>query len=210
MTNCYYIVKDGQGNVIGRYDYRDEAISFAEECFDEDTSVEAVEVELTDDGLEEVINAETIWSTTSQELEALLKDTKQSELTEDTHNKYAKPEGDRVAAFNNALKYAKKDNTAYIYGYTNHEGKFFALDRPMKLQSESAFRQQYKNSKVIYVAYPDKDFITESKDVPVVSCEVTDVITHSEDEKPVDCKGEKKPLEKPLTEEAGPVENPDE
>jgi hypothetical protein len=37
-------------------------------------------------------------------------------------------------------------------------------------------------------------------DNAVVDCEVADVITHSEDEKPVDCKGEKKPLEKPLTE----------
>ena len=38
-------------------------------------------------------------------------------------------------------------------------------------------------------------------DNAVVDCEVADVIAHSEDEKPVDCKGEKKPLEKPLTEE---------
>lgn len=37
-------------------------------------------------------------------------------------------------------------------------------------------------------------------DNAVVDCKVADVITHSEDEKPVDCKGEKKPLEKPLTE----------
>lgn len=37
-------------------------------------------------------------------------------------------------------------------------------------------------------------------DNAVVDCKVADVVTHSEDEKPVDCKGEKKPLEKPLTE----------
>lgn len=42
--------------------------------------------------------------------------------------------------------------------------------------------------------------IVESKDVPVVDCLVNDVITHSEDEKPLDCENEKKPLEKPLTE----------
>lgn len=88
MTNCYYIVKDGQGNVIGRYDYRDEAISFAEECFDEDTSVEAVEVELTDDGREEVIDAETIWSTTSQELEE-----SQSQEIGDTYSTLSKKYG---------------------------------------------------------------------------------------------------------------------
>lgn len=37
-------------------------------------------------------------------------------------------------------------------------------------------------------------------DNAVVDCKVADVVTHSEDEKPVDCKSEKKPLEKPLTE----------
>lgn len=42
--------------------------------------------------------------------------------------------------------------------------------------------------------------LQESNDVPVVKCPVNDVITHSEDEKPLDCKMEKKPLEKPLTE----------
>ena len=41
-------------------------------------------------------------------------------------------------------------------------------------------------------------------DNAVVDCEVAKVITHSEDEKPVDCKGEKKPLEKPLTEDTLP------
>ena len=37
-------------------------------------------------------------------------------------------------------------------------------------------------------------------DNAVVDCKVNKVITHSEDEKPVDCEGKKKPLEKPLTE----------
>ena len=37
-------------------------------------------------------------------------------------------------------------------------------------------------------------------DNAVVDCKVADVVTHSEDEKPVDCEGKKKPLEKPLTE----------
>ena len=40
----------------------------------------------------------------------------------------------------------------------------------------------------------------EGTDNAVVDCKVADVVTHSEDEKPVDCKGKKKPLEKPLTE----------
>ena len=37
-------------------------------------------------------------------------------------------------------------------------------------------------------------------DNAVVDCKVNKVIAHCEDEKPVDCLGEKKPLEKPLTE----------
>lgn len=46
----------------------------------------------------------------------------------------------------------------------------------------------------------ESDQELEGTDNAVVDCKVADVITHSEDEKPVDCKGEKKPLEKPLTE----------
>ena len=89
-------------------------------------------------------------------------------LAEETHAKYAKPEGDRVAAYNNALKYAKKENKPFIYGYTNHTGKFFAAETPMKvtgrpIDAEKEFRSRYKNCNAIYVVYPDKDFITESK-----------------------------------------------
>lgn len=40
----------------------------------------------------------------------------------------------------------------------------------------------------------------EGTDNAVVKCKVADVVTHSEDEKPVDCEDKKKPLEKPLTE----------
>lgn len=40
----------------------------------------------------------------------------------------------------------------------------------------------------------------EGTDNAVVDCKVADIITHSEDEKPVDCEGKKKPLEKPLAE----------
>lgn len=42
----------------------------------------------------------------------------------------------------------------------------------------------------------------DGTDNAVVDCKVADVITHSKDEKPVDCEGKKKPLEKPLTESA--------
>ena len=93
-------------------------------------------------------------------------------LSEETHAKYAKPEGDRVAAYNNALKYAKKENKPFIYGYTNRAGKFFAAETPMKVKgspadAEKEFRSRYKNCNVIYVAYPEKDFIDENLEQPI-------------------------------------------
>lgn len=93
-------------------------------------------------------------------------------LAEETHAKYAKPEGDRVAAYNNALKYAKKENKPFIYGYTNHAGKFFAAETPMKvtgrpIDAEKEFRSRYKNCNAVYVVYPDKDFIDEKLEQPI-------------------------------------------
>ena len=66
-------------------------------------------------------------------------------LTEDTHAKYAKPEGDRIGAFNNALKYAKKENKPFIYGYTNSDEKFFALDQPIKCTDINTQTKEFKN-----------------------------------------------------------------
>ena len=92
----------------------------------------------------------------------------EGELAEETHAKYAKPEGDRVAAYNNALKYAKKENKPFIYGYTQTgDGKFFALEQPIKVSSspaeaEEEFRNQHKRCSTVYTAYPDKEFVDES------------------------------------------------
>lgn len=89
-------------------------------------------------------------------------------LAEETHAKYAKPEGDRVAAYNNALKYAKKENKPFIYGYTQMgDGKFFALEQPIKISStpaeaEKEFKNKYKRCSTVYTVYPDKDFIDEN------------------------------------------------
>ena len=88
-------------------------------------------------------------------------------LEEDAHAQYAKPEGDRVAAYNNALKYAKKENKPFIYGYTNRAGKFFAAETPMKVNgspadAEKEFRSRYKNCNTVYVAYPEKGFVDEN------------------------------------------------
>lgn len=90
----------------------------------------------------------------------------EDKLSEDTHAQYAKPEGDKVASYNNALKYAKKNNADYIYGYTNHSGKFFALEQPIKMsekigETEKEFRNKYKNCSTVYVAYKDKNFVEE-------------------------------------------------
>ena len=103
-------------------------------------------------------------------------------LAEETHAQYAKPEGDRVAAYNNALKYAKKENKPFIYGYTNRTGKFFAAETPMKVKgspadAEKEFRSRYKNCNVVYVAYPDKDFIDEALTEDVLT-EFTPIAPH--------------------------------
>lgn len=91
-------------------------------------------------------------------------------LKEDTHSKYAKPAGNKVQSYNNALKYAQKDNVPYIYGYTQvGNGKFFALEQPIKCNDirkcTADFRNQYKRCSTVYVAYPDNDFITEALDL---------------------------------------------
>lgn len=88
-------------------------------------------------------------------------------LTEETHAQYAKPEGNRVAAYNNALKYAKQYGTPFIYGYTNHTGKFFALDQPIKVKGDPSeadkdFRNKYKNCSTVYTVFPDASSFKES------------------------------------------------
>lgn len=92
----------------------------------------------------------------------------EGELAEEAHAKYAKPEGDKVAAYNNALKYAKKENKPFIYGYTQMgDGKFFALEQPIKISSspaeaEEEFKNKYKRCSTVYTVYPEKDFVDES------------------------------------------------
>lgn len=92
----------------------------------------------------------------------------EGELAEETHAKYAKPEGDSIAAYNNALKYAKKESKPFIYGYTQTgDGKFFALEQPIKVSSspaeaEEEFRSQHKRCSTVYMAYPEKEFVDES------------------------------------------------
>ena len=77
----------------------------------------------------------------------------------------AKPEGDKVKSYNDGLKLAKLNSKPVIYGYTNssYGNKFFALDDPIVCDNVSdetkKFRRQYKSCNVVYVAYPDDQFI---------------------------------------------------
>ena len=77
----------------------------------------------------------------------------------------AKPEGDKVKSYNDGLKLAKLNSKPVIYGYTNssYGNKFFALDNPIVCDNVSdetkKFKRQYKSCNVVYVAYPDDQFI---------------------------------------------------
>ena len=108
------------------------------------------------------------WVTTPEAAENLLSgldwepeedlDEDLTKLKEDTHAKYAQPEGDRVSANKNALKYANKYKVPFIYGYTDRNGKFFALNQPIKctdLKKQTAeFKTKYTRCNVVDVAYP--------------------------------------------------------
>ena len=84
-------------------------------------------------------------------------------LKEATHAKSTRPNGNKITAFNNALKLAKEINKDVVYGYTSKKNptKFFEI-KPVEYDGDdNKFRKKYGAS-VIYVAYPDKEFIKES------------------------------------------------
>lgn len=92
-------------------------------------------------------------------------------LNEEAHAQFAKPEGNRIAAYQNAKKYADQTGNDYIYGYTSAggnttPGKFFALDQLIKWTdtAEKEFRAKYKNCATVYVAYSDKKNVKECVD----------------------------------------------
>lgn len=159
MYKIVYVVKSDVNDIYEEFDTENEAIEFAIDHIDEKTYVEAVDCELNDFGeVIDINDQEMIWCWND------------ADFTEETHARYAKPEGDRVKAYNNALKYAKQNNTPYIYGYLGSPKgnvKFFALDQPIKClgdmsEEEKKFRTQYKNCDTIYVAYPSRSFIQEA------------------------------------------------
>ena len=93
--------------------------------------------------------------------------TKEKSLTESLVETKAKPEGDKIASYNAGLKLAKEKNKPVIYGYSNNRlnGKFFKLDDPIVcddiVKCQKDFRNQYKNCSVVFVAYPDKEFVEQ-------------------------------------------------
>lgn len=65
-------------------------------------------------------------------------------------------------------------------------------------KKEESFQPTDFNTLLQEAKEPDDEL--KGTDNAIVDCEVNKVISHCEDEKPVDCLGEKRPLSKPLTE----------
>ena len=65
-------------------------------------------------------------------------------------------------------------------------------------KKEESFRPADFNTLLQEAKEPEDEL--KGADNAIVDCKVNKVISHCEDEKPVDCLGEKKPLQKPLTE----------
>lgn len=161
-------------NIDSVKDIAAEAGEEVAEVVKENPEVESEEIrEITDEVVDEAI--EEMEEVSEEEFEEV--EENEDNLKEETHNQYAKPEGDKVKAYNNALRYAKQNNADYIYGYTNHAGKFFALEQPIKMsnepgKTEKEFRNKYKNCSTVFVAYPDKAFIKEA--IPMTRDELLD------------------------------------
>jgi hypothetical protein len=66
-------------------------------------------------------------------------------------------------------------------------------------KKEESFKPADFNALLQEAKEPEDEL--KDADNSVVDCKVNKVISHCEDEKPVDCLGEKKPLQKPLTED---------
>jgi hypothetical protein len=97
---------------------------------------------------------------------------------------------------------AKTDiNTTSCYRLANALTRYYDNDiffYNKKTESLSASLKEHVNKKCSTI---ESDQELKGTDNAVVDCKVAKIVTHSEDEKPVDCEGKKKPLKKPLTEE---------
>lgn len=91
---------------------------------------------------------------------------------------------------------ASEEEAAELMMTTYPEYQYNNTDWSVELAEESSLTEHVNEEHPAV----ESDQELSGVDNAVVDCKVADVVTHSEDEKPVDCEGEKKPLEKPLTE----------
>lgn len=72
----------------------------------------------------------------------------------------------KIDAYNDALRFAKRDNKAYAYGYsdTTNNDKFKRTGRPVPFTDEEEFKKAFSDAGLVYVAYPDKHYV--EKDMP--------------------------------------------
>lgn len=74
----------------------------------------------------------------------------------------------KVKQYNYALGLAKKMNKPVVYGYTTvrYPDKFYEIEPVVYDGDDKAFRKRY-SANIIYVAYPNKGYITESKNIGI-------------------------------------------
>lgn len=91
---------------------------------------------------------------------------------------------------------ASEEEAAELMMSTYPEYQYNNTDWSVELAEESSLTEHVNEEHPAV----ESDQELSGVDNAVVDCKVADVVTHSEDEKPVDCEGKKEPLNKALTE----------
>lgn len=82
----------------------------------------------------------------------------------DLKEEFFKLTGDEaVDKYNNAIRYAKRDNVPYLYGYTKEDGGVYYPTRPIKIDTdittfETNLKKEHPEATTLRVAYPTKGF----------------------------------------------------
>ena len=82
----------------------------------------------------------------------------------DLKEEFFKLTGDEaVDKYNNAIRYAKRDNVPYLYGYTKEDGGVYYPVRPIKIDTdittfETNLKKEHPEAATLRVAYPTKNF----------------------------------------------------
>jgi hypothetical protein len=82
----------------------------------------------------------------------------------DLKEEFFKLTGDEaVDKYNNAIRYAKRDNVPYLYGYTKEDGGVYYPTRPIKIDTdittfETNLKKEHPEAATLRVAYPTKGF----------------------------------------------------